>query len=146
MSCGVRYGPILYNRAGLRQYIDNFGRNERRCTVRHLHQAKDQICLRSLQPDPSLRCQSEDILITKHAYSNMLKILPSKNKKNQIKILIFFTFLLKNIDCGYRLELPQYSTSTYNLCFWAEIRKNCIYPCKPQFYYIKVGLKAVIII
>ena len=31
--------------------------------------------------------------------------------------------------------------STHNLCFQAEIRK-CI-PCKPQFYYIKVGFKGV---
>ena len=37
----------------------------------------------------------------KHAYSNILKILPPKNEKkttkkqNQIKILIFFIFLLK---------------------------------------------------
>ena len=27
--------------------------------------------------------------------------------------------------------------------FLAEIRKNNIYPCKPQFYYIKVGFKGV---
>ena len=24
-------------------------------------------------------------------------------------------------------------TSTHNLCFWAEVRKNNVYPCKPQF-------------
>ena len=33
-------------------------------------------------------------------------------------------------------------TSTHNLCFRAKIRKN-VYPCKPQFYYIKVGCKGV---
>ena len=35
------------------------------------------------------------------------------------KILIFFIFLLKNIDCGYTLELPAEAvlTSTHNLCF-----------------------------
>ena len=32
--------------------------------------------------------------------------------------------------------------STHNLCFRAKIRKN-VYPCKPQFYYIKVGCKRV---
>ena len=31
-------------------------------------------------------------------------------------------------------------TSTHNLWFRAEIREN-VYPCKPQFYYIKVGFK-----
>ena len=34
-------------------------------------------------------------LIIKHAYSNILKILPPKNENFQIKILIFFIFLLK---------------------------------------------------
>ena len=33
-------------------------------------------------------------------------------------------------------------TSTHNLCFRAKIRKN-VHPCKPQFYYIKVGFKGV---
>ena len=47
--------------------------------------------------------------LRKHANSNILKILSQKKKKKKeffsIKILIFFTFLLKNIDCGYSLEL-----------------------------------------
>ena len=30
--------------------------------------------------------------------------------------------------------------STHNLCFRAKVRKNT-YPCKPQFYYMKVGCK-----
>ena len=30
--------------------------------------------------------------------------------------------------------------STHNLCFRAKIRKN-VYPCTPQLYYIKVGLR-----
>ena len=35
------------------------------------------------------------------------------------KILIFFTFLLKNIDCGYSLEPPRRGGSNeyHNLCF-----------------------------
>ena len=32
-----------------------------------------------------------------------------------------------------------------NLCFRAKIRKNNVYHCKPQFYYIKVGCKGVFI-
>ena len=31
--------------------------------------------------------------------------------------------------------------STHNLCFRAKIRRLCYIPCKPQFYYIKVGCK-----
>ena len=45
--------------------------------------------------------------LRKHAYSNILKNLPQKkNETFQIKILIFFLFLLKNTDCGYSLEPP----------------------------------------
>ena len=46
------------------------------------------------------------ILLRKQAYSNILKILLSKIENFQTKILIFFIFLLKNIDCGYSLEPP----------------------------------------
>ena len=34
--------------------------------------------------------------------------------------------------------------STHNLCFRAKIRKT-VYPCKPQFYYIKVTVRGVYI-
>ena len=34
--------------------------------------------------------------------------------------------------------------STHNICFRAKIRKNK-YPCKPQYYYVKVGCKGVYI-
>ena len=72
-------------------------------------------------------------------------------------VLIFFLFLLQNIDCGYSLEPPRRGvltsnrlaeavlTSTHNLCFGAKIRKISIYPCIPQFYYIKVGYEGVYI-
>ena len=56
--------------------------------------------------------------------------------------MIFSTFA-QNIDCGYTLEPPL--TSTHNLCFRAKIRKKKTYPCKPQFYHIKVGCKGVYI-
>ena len=36
--------------------------------------------------------------------------------------------------------------STHNLCFRAKIRKiGTVYPCVPQFCYIKVGYKGVYI-
>ena len=34
--------------------------------------------------------------------------------------------------------------STHNLCFRAK-KENNVYPCTPQFYYIKVGCKGVYI-
>ena len=46
--------------------------------------------------------------LRKHAYSNMLKILPPKFEKNQIKkFWYFFPISAQNIDCGYSLELPR---------------------------------------
>ena len=33
----------------------------------------------------------------------------SKNEKFKIKKMIIFLFLLKNIDCGYTLEPPQFN-------------------------------------
>ena len=71
------------------------------------------------------------ITLRKHAYSNILKIHHQSWKFSDKKSDIF------HISAGAVL------TSTHNLCFWAEIRKNNVYPCKPQFYYIKVGFKGL---
>ena len=47
------------------------------------------------------------------------------------------------IDCGYSLEPPRRGGS--NECpqfmFLSRNKENIVYPCKPQFYYIKVGFK-----
>ena len=52
--------------------------------------------------------------------------------------LICFLIFAQNIDCGF---IEAVLTSTHNLCFRAKIRKNVhVYSCKPQFYYIKVGV------
>ena len=60
------------------------------------------------------------------------------------KILIVFVIFAKNIGCGYKLEPPRRGeavlTSTHNLSmFWSKNKKKIVYPCIPQFYYIKVG-------
>ena len=56
-------------------------------------------------------------------------------------VLIFFIFLLKNIDCGYSLEPPQQGgfNEYPQSMFLSRNKENNVYPCKPQFYYIKVG-------
>ena len=77
----------------------------------------------------------KDTPLRKHAYSNILDILPPKNEKFQLKILIF---LLKT-KIGSSNEYPQ-------SMFLSRNKKNNVYPCKPQFYYIKVGFKGVKII
>ena len=60
-----------------------------------------------------------------------------KNNNFQMKNGDSFLIFVQNIDCVYTLEPPL--KSTHNLCFRAKICK----PCKPQFYYIKVGCKGV---
>ena len=61
----------------------------------------------------------------------------TKNENFQMKNSCSFHISAQNIDGGAVL------TSTHYLCFWAEIRKNNVYPYKPQFYCIKVGFKGV---
>ena len=54
----------------------------------------------------------------------------------------------QNIDCWYSLEPPRRGGSNeypQNM-FLSRNKKNNVYPCKPQFYYIKVGFKGVKII
>ena len=64
------------------------------------------------------------------------------------KCWYFFIFLLKNIDSGYSLEPPQRGGSNEfpQSMFLSRNKKNNVYPCKPQFIYIKVGFKGVKII
>ena len=59
-----------------------------------------------------------------------------------------FHISAQNIDCGYSLEPPRQGGSNEypQSMFWAEIKKNNVYPCKPQFYCIKVEFKRVKII
>ena len=83
--------------------------------------------------------------ITKKKKKNEKK---KKWKISDKKILIFFIFLHKNIDRGYSLEPPrQGGSNEYPQCmFLSRNKKNNVLPCKPQFYYIKVGFTEVKII
>ena len=89
-------------------------------------------------------CTRNDTL-RKLAYSNILKILPTKNKNFQIKFLILFHISAQNIDCVYSLEPPRRGGSNEypQSVFLSRNKKNNVYPCKPQFYYIKAGFKGV---
>ena len=44
--------------------------------------------------------------LRKHAYSNILTILPPKTEIFQMKNSDIFHTSAQNIDCGYLLELP----------------------------------------
>ena len=86
--------------------------------------------------------------LRKHAYSNILKTLQPKKGNFPIKNSDIFHISAQNIDCGYSLEPPRQGGSNEypQSMFLSRNKKNNIYPCKPQFYYIKVGLKGVKII
>ena len=86
--------------------------------------------------------------LRKHAYSNILKILQLKKEKFQIKNSDIFHISARNMDCGYSLEPPRRGGSNEHpqSMFLSKNKKNNVYPCKPQFYYIKVGFKGVKII
>ena len=59
-----------------------------------------------------------------------------------------FHISAQNIDCGYSLEPPRRSGSNEYLqsMSLSMNKKNNLYPCKAQFYYIKVGFNGVKII
>ena len=52
---------------------------------------------------------TDEVIVTlrKHAYSNILKLLPIKIEIFQIKNCDIFLISAQNIDCGYSLESPQ---------------------------------------
>ena len=56
-----------------------------------------------------------------------------------------FHLSAQNIDCGYLLEPPQWGGSNRypQSMFLSRNKKINVYPCKPQFYSIKVGFKRV---
>ena len=78
--------------------------------------------------------------LRKHTYSNILKSSPPKSEIFQIKkTLIFFSYF----HSKHRLwVLVRSGSNEYPQSeFLSRKKKNNVYPCKPQFYYIKVGLR-----
>ena len=59
-----------------------------------------------------------------------------------------FHISAQNKDCGYSLEPHRRGGSNEypQSMFLSRNKKDNVYPCKPQFYYIKVGFKGVSII
>ena len=75
------------------------------------------------------------LALRKHAYLNILKILPPKNENFQIKSSDIFYISAQNIDCGYSLEPPcRGGSNEYpQIMFRAEIRKITYTPVNPSF-------------
>ena len=70
-----------------------------------------------------------------------------KNGKFSEKNSDIFHISAQNIDCGYSLEPRRGGSNGYpQSMFLSRNKKNNVYPCKPQLYYIKVGLTGVKII
>ena len=70
-------------------------------------------------------------------------ISPPKPENFRIKISDIFHISAQNIDCGYSLEPPRRGGSNEypQSMVLSRNKKNNAYPCKPHFYYIKVGFK-----
>ena len=85
--------------------------------------------------------ENTPIQIYRKFHLQKLKIFRLKNSD-------IFHIFAQNIDCGYSLELPRRGGSNEypQSMFLSKNKKNNVYPCKPQFYYIKVGFKGVKII
>ena len=94
-------------------------------------------------PSSHVHTTMVQIPLRKRAYSNILKILQPEKEKFQIKNVDIFLISVQNIDCRYSLEPPRRGGSNeypQYMCL-SRNKKNNVYPCKPQFYYIKVGFK-----
>ena len=96
----------------------------------------------------SLTIQST-LFITK---TRLFKYIVNFNSKKaeifQMKNSDIFHISAQNIDCWYSLEPPRQGDSNGypQSMFSSRNKKNNVYPCKPQFYCIKVGFKGVKII
>ena len=79
---------------------------------------------------------------------NYIENLTTKNCKFSDKNSDIFHISAQNIDCGYSLGPPLRGSSNQyqQSMFLSRNMKNIVYPCKPQFYYIKVRFRGVKII
>ena len=92
---------------------------------------------------PNQGCQPGNITKTR-LFKYTESFTTKKWKFSSIKSDIFHVFA-QNIDCGYSLEPPRWGGSNEypQFMFLSRNKKNNVYLCKPQFYYIKVGFKGV---
>ena len=88
-------------------------------------------------------CSWTDSVITKTCLFQYTEYFTTQTENFRIKIFNIFLISAQNIDCGYSLEPPRWGGSNEypQAMFLSRNKKNNVYPCKPQFYYIKVGFK-----
>ena len=85
---------------------------------------------------------------TKTRLFKYIENFTTKNWKFWDKNCNSFHIFAPNIDYGYSLEPPRQGGSNEypQSMFLSSSKKNKGHPCKPQFYYIKVGFKGIKII
>ena len=74
-----------------------------------------------------------------YAYSSILKISPPKTEfSDKNSDIFFFHISAQNMNWGYSLESPRRGGSNEypQSMFLSRNKKNNVYPCKTQFYYI----------
>ena len=88
------------------------------------------------------------LYITKTRLFKYIENFTAKNWKFSDKNSDIVLFSAQNIDCEYSWEPLRWGGSNEypQSVFLIRHKKNNIYPCKPQFYYIKVVFKGVKII
>ena len=65
--------------------------------------------------------------LRKHAYSNIVKVLPPQNENFQIKNFDIFHISAQNIDCGYSLgPLLRGGSNEYPQSMFFSIKKKKI--------------------
>ena len=90
-----------------------------------------------------------DFAITKTRLFKYIENFTSKNWKfSDKKNSDIFHISALNTDCWYSLEPPRRGGSNEypQSMLLSRNKKNNVYPCKPQFFYIKVGFQGVKII
>ena len=94
------------------------------------------------------KCSCCRKVITKTRLCKYIENFTCKNIKFSEKKSDIFHISAQNIDCGYSLEPPRRGGSNEypQSMLLSRNKKNKVYPCKPQFYYIKVGFQGVKII
>ena len=88
------------------------------------------------------------LYITKTRLSKDIENFTTKNWQFSDKKADIFPISVQNINYGYLLEPPRRGGSNeypQSMCL-SRNKKNNVYPCKLQFYYIKVGFYGVKII
>ena len=86
--------------------------------------------------------------ITKTCLFKYIENFTTINLKFSDKNSDIFHISAQNVDFGYSLEVPHWGSSNEypQSMFLSRNKNNNVYPCKPQFYWIKMGFKGVKII